>query len=258
MITSKSNENIKYAIKLLSSSKSRKENCEFIIEGLRLAREAVKNGIKINLTFYSEDFYKNFKKEADEILKFSKKSFLVGTNIIKSISDTKTPQGMVCICEFIDNSLHLDKNINKVLVLDNIQNPSNLGAIIRICDALGFDGVIISKNSCDIYNPKVIRGSMGSVFKTKILISDDLESNIFNLNNNGVSTLAMVVERGAEDIRSFRNLKNVALVIGNEGNGIRDEIIKICKYKAFIPIKENVNSLNASVAAGIAMWEISR
>ncbi len=257
-ITSKTNENIKHTIKLFNSSKARRENSEFPIEGLRLCSDAVKSSFKINKTFYTKEFYYNFKNQTEEILSLSDESYIVDEKIMNYMADTQTPQGIICICEFNDTILKLDRSISRVLVLDNIQNPSNLGAMMRICDALNFDGMVISKDSCDIYNPKAIRGSMGSIFRTKVLISENLEATIIYLNEIGMATLGMVVERDSMDIKKFGNLERVALVIGNEGNGIRDNVIKACKYKAFIPINKRVNSLNASVAAAIAMWEISR
>lgn len=257
-ISSKNNENIKYVTKLFNSSKFRKEHNEFPIEGLRLCLDASKSNVKIKKTFYTEKFYNNFLKSLQDILKLSEESFVVDEKIMKYMSDTLAPQGIICVCEFHNTTLDLKRDLNKILVLDNIQNPSNLGAMIRLCDALNFDGLIISKDSCDIYNPKAIRGSMGSIFRTKVLISHNLETDIIRLHKIGIITLAMVVERGSMDIREFTNLKRLALVIGNEGNGIRDSIIKACKYKTFISINKEVNSLNASTAAAIAMWEISR
>ena len=257
-ITGKNNENIKYVCKLLNSSKFRKENRKFVIEGLRLCSDALKNNIKIEKIFYTITAYNKSAKLINELIKVATQSFVVDEKIMKNISDTESPQGILCECDFIDYDLNLKTDKNKIILLDNIQNPSNLGAIIRTCDALGLDGVIVSKDSCDIYNPKVLRGSMGSIFRTQILIVDNLKETLINFNKRGLSTIAMVVEDGSIDIRNFKNYDNIALVIGNEGNGIKKEIKDICKYRGKIPIKIGVDSLNAAVAAGIAMWEVMR
>ena len=225
---------------------------------MRLCTDALESGVKINKVFYTSRFYKNFSNEIEKILKFSKKTFIVEEKIIELISDTKNPQGIVCICEFFKNYFNISKETKKILILDSIQNPSNLGALIRTCDALKFDGVVISETSCDIYNPKVLRGSMGSIFRTKIFVAKRLKETIMEFNKNGISTVAMVVNKNSMDIRELKTLKRLALVIGNEGNGISDDIIKTCTNSAFIPINEKTESLNASVAAGIAMWEISK
>lgn len=257
-ITSRNNENIKYITKLLNSSKFRKENHQFVIEGLRLCYDALRSNVNIQKVFYTEEIYNKFTDLMNKIIKFANSVFVVNEKIMKIISDTDCPQGIVCVCEFIDHDLHLDANKNRIVILDNIQNPSNLGAIIRTCDALGFDGVVISKDSCDIYNPKTLRASMGSIFRTKVLLAEDIKDVVIYLKKNGVYAVAMAAENDSIDIRSMNNLDNIALVIGNEGNGIREEIKEVCSCKGKIPINSDVDSLNAAVAAGIAMWEVTR
>lgn len=256
-IKSKSNENIKYTSKLLSSAKFRRENRQFVIEGLRLCNDALKSGVKIRKVFYTDRIYKKSYETIDKITAVCGQAFVTDEKIMKIISDTDCPQGIVCICDFIDCDLNLKDHKNRIIILDNIQNPSNLGSIIRTCDALNFDGAVISENSCDIYNPKALRGSMGSVFRTKFLIKN-LEEIIPELDKKGIMTVAMTIEDGSLDIRTLGGTQNIALVIGNEGNGIRDEIKNICTCKSKIPISGGTDSLNAAVAAGIAMWEVTR
>ncbi len=256
-IKGKSNENIKYISKLLSSAKFRRENRQFVIEGLRLCSDALKSAVKIRKVFYTDKIYKKSYEIIDKIIADCGQAFITDEKIMKIISDTDSPQGIVCICDFIDCDFSLKNDKNRIIILDNIQNPSNLGSIIRTCDALNFDGAVISENSCDIYNPKTLRGSMGSVFRTKFLIKD-LEQIIPELNKKGVVTAAMTLEEGSLDIRSLEGKQSIALVIGNEGNGIRDEIKNVCTCRSKIPISSGTDSLNAAVAAGIAMWEVTR
>ncbi len=220
--------------------------------------DAVKSGVKIDKIFYTEEFLNKFSGKVIDILEFSDENFVVSKDVMKSISDTKSPQGILCICNFSEKRLNLEDELKRVILLDRIQNPSNLGAIIRTCNALGFDGIIISKDSCDIYNPKTLKSSMGSLFRVKILISNDLERTVYDLNKKGICSIAMVAERRAKKITEFKNLERIALVIGNEGNGISDKVKEACMYCSFIPMDEDSDSLNAAVASGIAMWEISK
>lgn len=258
LITSKNNENIKYASKLISSSKFRDENQQFVIEGVRLCTDAIKSGVKIVKAFFTQRFCDKYDDLFNILFKSSDFIYIVDEKIIKIISDTKCSQGIVCICEMFKRRCKINNVQSKLVLLDDIQNPSNMGAIIRTCDALNMDGIIASKNSCDIYNPKVLRGSMGSVFRINFEISDNIKDVISTLNKNGFITIAMTLESDSIDIRNVKFSEKCAVVIGNEGNGIHDEIQNMCLHKVTIPINNCVDSLNASVATGIVMWEMTK
>lgn len=259
-IKSKNNENIKYILKLLNSSKFRRQNKEFIIEGLRICMDAVKSNVKIKKVFYTDKFYYKFGMDIKAILDSCIESYVIEEDIINKISNTDSSQGIICLCDMRDKSYSMEaiKQSNTVVVLENIQNPSNLGAIIRTCDALNIEGIIISKGSCDIYNQKVLRGSMGSIFRSKILISEDIPGIISELNSYEFLTVAMLAEDGAVDIKSLPENRKIAIVIGNEGNGITNKTKLNCTSSALIPINKDVDSLNAAVASGIAIWELTR
>lgn len=260
IITSKNNENIKYISKLLNSSKFRNQQREFIIEGLRICIEAVKSGVKIKKAFYTYEFYNKFDREIKVVLDNCKELYIVNKEITNKISDTESPQGIICICNAKDElySIESVKENSTVVVLENIQNPSNLGAIIRTCDAFNIESVIVSKGSCDIYNPKVLRGSMGSIFRSRIVVSDDIHRTICELNSHEFLTVAMVAEDGAVNIKYLPGNRKIAIVIGNEGSGISQSTKLSCTSNVLIPINKNVDSLNAAVASGIAIWELTR
>ena len=258
-IKSFNNKNIKNLNKIIKDSKYRSENKLFAIEGLKTCNEALENNVKIISTFYTDEFSDKNKNFIQKIInKTLDNSYIVSKNIIQRISDTKSSQGIICICKYIDNFVALNKikNYNKILILDNIQDPSNLGAIIRTGNAMNADIIIISKNSCDIYNPKVIRCSAGSIFKIKFIFVDDIVNLINFLNQNLFDTCATVVDSGSEYLNKTVLKDKVAIVMGNEGSGISKDIIDICSKKIKIPINKNVESLNVSVATGIILWEL--
>lgn len=257
-ITSRKNENIKYALKLLKESGFRKKNRKFLLEGLRLCLEAAENGVKICETFYTLDLYQKSSGKIDKILGVSTRKYVISDNIIKIISDTVTPQGIICICEHVDKSGSLNKikEYDNVIIAENIQDPSNMGTILRTCDAMGVRKVLITSNSCDVYSPKVLRGSMGSIFRLEIEIIDDIRTSLEELKMNGFITCAAVLDKEAIPVYEIEGDK-IALVIGNEGGGITSDTVRKCMKKITIPMKGLSESLNVSVASGILLWEIT-
>ena len=257
-ITSKDNAQIKYLRKLISSSKFRKEEKKFVIEGLRICDEALKNNLKIKKVFYTEKFYEKNTDLINRISKVVSEVILISEGIAKSISDTENPQGIIAICENIDNSfdnLNLE-NIQKTVLLENIQNPSNLGSIIRTCDALNIKNIFILGNSCDIYNPKVLRGSMGGFFRVSFIFEENSEKCIKKLQESGFKIYATVPDKNASHIGKINFTGKCGIVFGNEGNGMSKSSIEACSDKITIPMNIDSESLNVSVAAGISMWEM--
>lgn len=258
-ITSKANENIKLVSRLINSAKFRKEKNEFVVESEKVCMEAYSAGIQIKKLFYTKHAYGKFKSCIELISKKSQYRYLVEEKVMDKISSEASPQGILCVCG--DNHLNeqntedIEKS-NKIVILENMQNPANLGAVIRICDAFCVDAIVISKGSCDIYNPKVLRGSMGSVFRSKILVTESLDVIVNRLNSLGFLTVAMVLGSGAADIKSLPLVPKIAIIIGNEGRGISEGIVKICNTRALIPMNSKTDSLNAAVASGIAIWEL--
>lgn len=257
IIKSKDNKNIKYISKLISSVKYRKEEGRFVTEGVRLCEEALKNNADIDIFMYSETASSKYANIIDSIKNIANTSICVQDRIFCALSDTKTPQGVLCVVKTLDKQAHFDKIIKNgiILALDNIQDPSNLGTILRTTDALGVSGVVMSHDCCDIYSPKVVRGSMGAVFRIPFVIIDELAEYIREFNHYGTS-YACVLSDDALTVKQTKFSAPVMSVIGNEGNGIRQDVISACTHKLYIPMHNNAESLNASVAASIIMWEM--
>lgn len=258
-IISCNNPQVKYIKKLLSSSKFRHKEGKFIIEGARLCLDAYKSGIEMVKLFYTLDAVKKYDKYLNKIL-YNTKSELISYDILKHISNTESPQGVICICKMPTENLNLDSilSYSKIICLESIQDPSNLGTIIRTTEALGIKGIVLSGGCCDLYNPKVLRGSMGSIFRVKCLSVTDYSSFIDILNNSGFFTYASVPINDALKITEMSFKEKCAVFIGNEGNGLNMETIDKCTKRITIPMNGRAESLNAAAAANIIMWEMVR
>lgn len=257
-ISSKTNKNIKYAKKLLTLTKFRKQEGKFIIEGIRLCDEAFKNLVDIISLFYTQKLKERFPDLVNAIISKSDEHFVISEEVSSFISDTDTPQGIFCVCKKAD-SHHNDKglkDIDKCVLLENIQNPSNLGSIFRSCDALGLKTVVVSSESCDLYAPKVLRGSMGALFRLNLVETDDMKEFINDLKKCDFKVYAAVPNSDALKLGDIKFENKCAIAFGNEGNGLTEDVIKACNFKMTIPMNELSESLNVSVAVGISIWEM--
>lgn len=255
-VTSKENSIIKHIKKLSKSAKYRRESGEFIAEGLRLCIDALNSGVKINSLIISEDAAEKYSDEINKIEAVCDNSYTLSRSLFREISDTKNPQGILCIIKTLDKHTLFDKMVfgGKFVALDNIQDPSNLGTVLRTAEAVGVDGVILSSDCCDIYSPKVVRGSMGAVFRLPVVISESIAG--FLSEHKELRSYACVVDNSAEKITSISFEDPCVVVIGNEGNGIKDSTLNECDKKITIPMNGRAESLNASAAAAIIIWEL--
>ncbi len=265
-IVSRDNPKIKLFLKLSSSKKTRQENGFFVLEGARLCGDALsewKSGrLEIYAAFASETALEKYADYIDPALFSDEKSnvfFKVDEKLCAKISETQASQGVFMIAKIKDNTLNSDciNPDGKYLIMNNLQDPGNVGTILRTCDAVGVDGVIMTNNCCDLYNPKVIRSAMGSVFRLNVYAGSDFAetNNIFR--SCGVKTMAAVIEKDAVSLDSADFSGGCAVVIGNEGNGLSHEDAMLCDEKITIKMQGNINSLNAAMAAGIILWEMT-
>lgn len=256
-ITSKDNKRIKSIKKLISSSSFRREEHRFTAEGLRLCDDALQSGAEIDAAFFSESFFEKHPDFVDRAKSVASSCFLLKNSIFSTLCDTKTPQGVLFVIKTLDKTPDFDKmNKNgKVVVLDNVQDPANLGTILRSAEAFGVDLVVLGSDCCDIYAPKVIRGSMGAVFRQRFVITDDLPGFIRRFNAFGTS-YAAVLDRESTPLSACDFSSSTLCAVGNEGNGLSEAVIAACSRKVFIPMKGGAESLNVSAAASILIWEM--
>lgn len=252
MIESKQNQQIRTIIKLKKQAKERRKQKVFLVEGLRMFREApVEQVVK---AYTTPDFYhKNFKL-------FERIDYeLVSDKLFREISDTVTPQGVLAVIRQKQWSLEqilCKEDCPCLLILENIQDPGNLGTIIRTGEGAGITGVIMSRDTVDIYNPKVIRSTMGSIYRVPFVYADDLVPVMKTLKEYQIHSYAARLDG---DILYKSNLQeSCAFLIGNEGNGLTDEISVLADHYIKIPMQGEVESLNAAIAATILMYETMR
>ena len=255
-ITSRTNERIKNYLKLSASSKERKEQSLYAIEGARLCFDAFLSGEEIKEFYYTEKAKEKFGKQVEEIEKKAGYSFIISEEVARKMSSTPSPQGLFCICALRHNALAFDTKLCYI-ALDGIQDPANLGTLARTAEALGIAGLILY-NCCDIYNQKSLRASMGAFFRLPVMTTDDLCLMLRNKAIEGMLTFAAVPDRDSENICSLDFSKGAIGVIGNEGNGVSRQVIDACMKKAVIPMSGRAESLNAAAAGAIVMWEMMR
>lgn len=237
-ITSINNEYIK-EISKLNEKKYRDKSNKYLIEGLHLVTEALKYDI-IDTIIIREDF----SYETDI------KHIIVSNEVMKKLSDNPSIPKIMAIVYKKENTI----SGNKILLLDRLQDPGNLGTIIRSAVAFNFDTIILSNDTVDLYNSKVLRSTQGMLFNINIL-RQDLTSVINELKNNNYTIYGTKVDNG-NDVKEINNTNKFALIIGNEGTGISDNILKQCDKYLYIKMNNNCESLNAGVAASILMYEM--
>ncbi len=256
VINAKNNPKIKEIKSLLTSSRDRKNSGLFVVEGVRLCLDALLSGCDIVSVFCTENCAEKYAQEINKLRDGCDSFYTVSNEVLKSISDTVTPQGVVCTVKFTQNSFEYEKG-KKYIALDTIQNPDNLGAISRTCEALGLDGMVIF-GGCDIYNPKALRASMGALFRLPIRLCQGLVAEIDRCKELGIPVYATVPDRDAVSVTEIDFSVGGMCVIGNEGNGISSEVIDACTEKITIKMDGRAESLNAAAASSIVMWEMAR
>ncbi len=241
VITSTKNDTYKL-IKSLLTKKGRDSLGLYTVEGIKSVSDAIKSNAKIRFLVKAESF---------DLISYDGEMILVKDEIFDGLCDTKTPQGVLAVIE--KNEIKDFKKSGKYVYLDNLRDPGNLGTIIRTCDATGFS-LLLSPNTAEIYSPKVVRSSMGSFFNT------DLYENVTyeDLKNSGLNIISGVLSDKAVDYKDADYSGNIAIVIGNEANGISDEVLSFSNQFVKIPILGKAESLNAGVSAAILMYEAIR
>jgi TrmH family RNA methyltransferase len=260
LITSRKNEIIKHAARLSSSVEYRREQGLFLAEGARLCGDAAKSGIAVKILFFTAQAREKYGDYLAQILPVAEVAYEVGPHVAELLSETKTPQGVFCVCGMRKHTEDLARvNLSRhYLALENIQDPANLGAVLRTAEALGMGGVILAGNCCDIYSPKVLRASMGAVFRLPFFAAGSMSQAALLLNAKGFLTLAAVPDHHAKKITEFDFQKPSVIAVGNEGNGLTAEAVAACSQKVTIPMLGRAESLNASASAAILMWEMMR
>lgn len=275
IIRSRQNPLIKLVVSL-SQKKGREESGLFRFDGIKLCCEALSKGVELRYLLVCESKYQLVSERIGALTEKAGKSAcgitVLSDELFSKISEEKSPEGVICVAKTLDK-LHKIVTINNkgqflpmpersesVLLLEAIRDPGNLGTIIRSAASLGVDRIALSSDCADLYNPKTIRAAMGALFTESIdiLPPDKMPDYISALRQSGRRVFAAALHREARRIGEFELLADDCFVIGNEGHGLTDAVISACEGCAIIPMREDCESLNAAMAAGIFIWEMSR
>lgn len=238
--TSTDNKKIK-ELKKLNIKKYRDQSNSFLVEGEHLVLEAYKKGLLEEL-FLEE----NTKLDLDV------KTSYLSRNVIKFISELDNPSNIIGLCKKVE-----EKEIgNKVLVLDDIQDPGNFGTIIRSAVAFNIDTIVVSNNTVDLYNSKVIRASQGMLFNINI-IRRDLNVFVLELKKEGYQIYATKVN-GGKSLKTIEKMEKFAIIMGNEGAGVSDNLMSLANEYLYIDMNSNCESLNVAVATSIILYELDK
>ena len=251
MITSTSNGKIKNLIKCIKSAKERKKEDIFVVEGIRMFLE-IPNEQHVE-TFVTERFFEKYEQSL-----MDKKVEFVSENVMHALSDTKTPQGVVSIvkCFHYAKETVCSGEQPLIMALENLQDPGNLGTIIRTAEGAGVTGILMSQDTVDVYNPKVVRSTMGSVFRVPFCYVENLVETIEQLKKQGFMTYSAHLQ--GKSFYDYDYQKATVFCIGNEGNGLSEELTNITEEKIIIPMMGKVESLNAATASTVLMYEAMR
>ncbi len=258
IITSKNNDLVKH-IKSLKEKKYRDEYNEFVIEGIKIVEEAILETAKVKQIIIDNNAKDNglIPKELIENTK-NYECIYVSKEVFETIADVKNPQGICAVVDKYtkDKKLDIDLNQKLYLILDNIQDPGNMGTILRTADSIGLTQIFVQKGNVDFYNPKVIRSTMGAIFRVKVIEIDNICDIITVLKQNGINVFAT-------DLNTDKSIytvvfKNSAIIIGNEANGVSKEALELATERVKIPMIGKTESLNAGVATGIILYEAIR
>lgn len=256
IITSKDNETIKQ-IKKLKEKKYRDKEKAYLAEGIKLVSEAILEKASISKIIICEEcLNKNTidKKVLYDIAKYD--CIYVSSPVFNILTDVANPQGVIAVINQNKSSTTVDFSQDLILVLDGIQDPGNIGTILRTADSVGLKQIILSDKCGDVYNPKVVRSTMGAIFRINIIKSDNLIQIIKEIQKNKFRVLAtdLNTNKSIYDV----DYNKIAVVIGNEANGVSNDILELADEKIVIPMLGKTESLNASVATGVILYEYVR
>lgn len=256
-IASRDNANIKEYLHLRASAAVRKKNGRFVLEGARLVGDALESGAALEKAFFTQQALEKHAAIAGALAAAGTQLFTITPPVAEKLADTGSPQGIFCTAA-MPRGLSRERVAQggDYLACETVQDPGNMGTILRTAEALGAGGVLLSQTCVDVFSPKVVRASMGAVFRLPVLEAADFCEFLRALARQGFTTIAAVPSPDAESILSLRCGKNIVAVIGNEGAGLTPECEAACTVRAHIPMRGRAESLNAAAAASILLWEL--
>ena len=272
IITSRQNRRV-VEVGKLTDRKAREATGTFRFDGIKLLIEAIKSGVILESVFLRQSdadrVVERILDAVGDVFSFENiQVFILSDGVFEKISEEKSPEGVISVAKYIDKlqkivTIYNSENFlpaekERVVLLESVRDPSNVGAVIRSAAALGVDRLIMSADCADIYHPRAVRASMGAVFNQRIDRVDSLTDAILALRAQGRRVYAAALDDTAERLGDFEITQRDCVVIGNEGHGLSERVLRACDKKVFIPMSARAESFNAAVAASILMWEFTR
>ena len=270
VITSPQNKYVSLA-RGLTNKKNREKEQKFRFDGVKLMCEAFKKGVSVSFILASDKEWSSVLEKAEKLYGIKENDIncpviSVESALFEKLSEEMAPEGVICVAEY-ERELHSEIGAGqsfsceaqeKILILESVRDPQNVGAIVRVAAAFGVDRIVMSKDCADIYNSKTIRASMGTVFASRIDKVADIPCAVKDIQALGRRAFAAALERDSEKLGELQLRAGDCVIIGNEGHGLSRETIEACDGTVFIPMAEGVESLNAATAAAVLVWEFFR
>ncbi len=256
-ITSRDNALVKEWKKLTSDARFRRKSGRFALEGARLCADAALSGVVLSAVLVTDRAKEQYAAVIAPLLASAERVFEIPDALAAHMGETDTPQGVFAIGQRQEAPLTVTPR-GRYLALEDVQDPANLGTVIRTAEAMGVEGLLLSAGCCDLYNPKVLRGSMGGVFRLPTLTVSSMPEAVRWWQEGGLTVYACVVDPDAEKLTDVAFSDGAICLVGNEGNGLKPDTVASCARRITIPMAGRAESLNASMAAGIVLWELTR
>lgn len=271
IITSRQNRTV-IEVGKLTDRKAREMSGQFRFDGIKLLREAVRNRVVLPLILLAESragAVEHALRETEGVAlsACAERVLTLADGVFEKISEEKSPEGVICVAKYIDKcekiaTIYSDGKIpargERIVLLESVRDPSNIGAIIRSAAAIGIDRLILSEDCADVYNAKAVRASMGTLFGQRIDRVGDLPGVIGQLRRSGRRVFAAALDRDAVRLGGFDVQDGDCVIIGNEGHGLSQAVLEAADRRVFIPMSGRAESFNAAVAASILMWEFAK
>ena len=276
IITSRQNKYVSLAAKL-QDRKHRQSEGLFRFDGVKLYAEAISRGVELSFLLTDDGRFEAADAKARALCGTGLddapcRVLRLSSDLFSKISEENAPEGVICVAKYIDKFHKVatiysstpdlealsEPDSGRILLCESLRDPGNLGTVIRTAYAFGIDCLILSRDCADLYNPKTLRGAMGALFSQRVICVDDMPAAIALLQSKGRCVYAAALDPAAKQLGSFAFGKGDCAVIGNEGHGLSAQVIGACAQKVYIPMAGDAESLNASVAASVLMWEMCR
>ena len=257
IITSRTNPRV-VAAASLKEKKYRDETGCFLVDGKKLFDEAVSSRVDLRDVFCVPDLENEVRRALPRT-----EPCVVSEDILEKISPEKSPDGVISVAGRIDklhffNKIYINEDFasaKRLFVLSGVRDPGNIGTIIRTASAMGIDELILSSDCADIYSPRAVRASMGALFRQKITFAESLCQAISEMRKAGFRVMSAILDESAVRLDELSGFEKTVFVVGNEGHGLSDDVIRACDGRVFIPMKNGVESLNVAAASAIFMWQ---